>query len=102
MLKIKVIEKHKPSNKTLELFNSNKLNYIITNGYTQIIEKTNIKQVFPIIYKINNLTIYEFPIEYTKKPYYVVEHNMTYSLSELEIYFLNISSASVSNSLYFS
>ena len=83
MLKIKVIEKHKPSNKTLELFNSTNLNYTITNGYTQIIEKTNIKQVFPIIYNINNLTIYEFPNEYTKKPYYVVEYNMTYELDEM-------------------
>ncbi len=83
MLKIKVIEKYKPSNKILELFNSTNLNYTITNGYTQIIEKTNIKQVFPIIYKINNLTIYEFPNEYIKKPYYVVEHNMTYELDEM-------------------
>ena len=80
MLKIKVIEKHKPSNKILELFNSTNLNYTITNGYTQIIEKTNIKQVFPI----NNLTIYEFPNEYIKKPYYVVEHNMTYALVEIK------------------
>ena len=83
MLKIKVIEKHKPSNKILGLFNSTNLNYTTTNGYTQIIEKTNIKQVFPIIYKINNLTIYEFSIEYAKKPYYVVEHNMTYELNEI-------------------
>ena len=43
MLKIKVIEKHRPSNKVLELFNSTKLNYTITNGYTQVIERTNIK-----------------------------------------------------------
>ena len=83
MLKIKVIEKHKPSNKILELFNSTNMNYTITNGYTQIIEKTNIVQVFPIVYKINNLTIYEFPKEYSKKPYYVVEHNKTYKYDEL-------------------
>ena len=57
MLKIKIIERHKPSNKVLELFSSTNLNYTIINGYTQIIEKTNIKQVFPIVYKINNLTI---------------------------------------------
>ena len=43
MLKIKVIGKHKPSNKILELFKSINLNYTITNEYTQIIEKTNIK-----------------------------------------------------------
>lgn len=84
MLKIKVIEKHRPSNKVLELFNSTNLNYTITNGYTQVIERTNIKQVFPIVYKINNLTIYEFPKEYAKKPYYVVEHNMTYNLDEIK------------------
>ena len=83
MLKIRVIEKHKPSNKILELFNSTNMNYTITNGYTQIIEKTNIVQVFPIIYKFNNLTIYEFPKVYSKKPYYVVEHNMTYNFNEL-------------------
>ena len=85
MLKIKVIERHKPSNKVLELFNSTKLNYTIINGYTQVIERTNIKQVFPIVYKINNLTIYEFPKEYAKKPYYVVEHNKTYKYDELII-----------------
>ena len=84
MLKIRVIEKYKPSNKILELFNSTNMNYTITNGYTQIIEKTNIVQVFPIIYKFNNLTIYEFPKEYTKKPYYVVEHNKTCNLNELK------------------
>ena len=60
MLKVKVIEKHKPSNKDLELFNSTKLNYTYTNGYTQVIERTNIKQVFPIVYKINDLIIYDF------------------------------------------
>ena len=53
MLKTRVIEKLKPSNKILELFNSTNMNYTITNGYTQIIEKTNIVQVFPIIYKFN-------------------------------------------------
>lgn len=90
MLKIKVIEKHKPSNKILELFNSTNLNYTITNGYTQIIEKTNIKQVFPIIYKINNLTIYEFPNEYTKKPYYVVEHNIAYDSNEIMPMLINL------------
>ena len=83
MLKTRVIEKHKPSNKILELFNSTNMNYTITNGYTQIIEKTNIVQVFPIVYKFNNLTIYEFPKEYSKKPYYVVEHNQTYKYDEL-------------------
>ena len=84
MLKIKIIEKHRPSNKVLELFNSTNLNYTITNGYTQVIERTNIKQVFPIVYKINNLTIYEFPKEYAKKPYYVVEHNIACDLTELK------------------
>ena len=84
MLKTRVIEKHKPSNKILELFNSTNMNYTITYGYTQIIEKTNIVQVFPIVYKTNNLTIYEFPKEYTKKPYYVVEHNKTYNLIDIK------------------
>ena len=37
MLKIKVIERHKPSNKVLELFNSTNLNYTITNGFIQVI-----------------------------------------------------------------
>ena len=102
MLKFKVIEKYYPPKKTLELFNSvPNINLEITNGYARVIERTNIKQVFPIVYKINSITIYEFPNEYSKKPYYVVEHNKTYSLSELEIYFSNNSSASFSNSLYF-
>ena len=43
--------------KIQELFNSNQLNYTSFNGYIQIIERTNIKQVFPIIYKPDNHTI---------------------------------------------
>ena len=89
MLKIKVIEKHKPSNKVLELFNSTNLNYTITNGYTQVIERTNIKQVFPIVYKINNLTIYEFPKEYTRKQFYIVDNKITCDLPDLKDYLVN-------------
>ena len=89
MLKIKVIERHKPSNKVLELFNSTNLNYTITNGYTQVIERTNIKQVFPIVYKINNLTIYEFPKEYARKQFYIVDNKITCDLLELKDYLVN-------------
>ena len=49
MLKTKVIEKIRPSKKVQELFNSNQLNYISVNGYIQIIERTDIKQVSPVI-----------------------------------------------------
>ena len=89
MLKIKVIERHKPSNKILELFNSTNLNYTITNGYTQVIERTNIKQVFPIVYMINNLTIYEFPKEYTRKQFYIVDNKITCDLPNLKDYLVN-------------
>lgn len=82
MLKTKVVEKYKPSLKSLQLFKDIK-DLEIINGYSLLIEKTNIVQVFPIIYKFNNLTIYEFPKEYSKKPYYVVEHNKTYKYEEL-------------------
>ena len=85
MLKTGVIEQIIPSKKVQELFNSNQLNYTSINGYIQEIERTNIKQVFPVIYKLDNLTIYEFPKEYVKKPYYVVEHNMTYEFKDLSI-----------------
>lgn len=89
MLKIKVIEKHRPSNKVSELFNSTNLNYTITNGYTQVIERTNIKQVFPIVYMINNLTIYEFPKEYVRKQFYIVDNKITCDLLELKDYLVN-------------
>lgn len=82
MLKTKVIQKYKPTSKSLQLFKNIK-DLEITNGYSLLIEKTNIVQVFPIVYKTNNLTIYEFPKEYAKKPYYVVEHNKTYKYDEL-------------------
>ena len=75
MLKTKIIEKYRPPNKTIELLNSiPNIKLEITNGYAQIIEKTNIKQVFPIVYKINDsLTIYHFiNEEVNKKPYYVL------------------------------
>ena len=84
MLKTKVIQKYKPSSKSLQLFKNIK-DLEITNGYSLLIEKTNIVQVFPIVYKTNNLTIYEFPKEYTKKTYYVVDHNKTYKYDELII-----------------
>ena len=89
MLKVKVIEKHKPSNKDLELFNSINLNYTFTNGYTQVIERTNIKQVFPIVYKINDLIIYEFPKEYTRKQFYIVNNKITCDLNDLKDYLFN-------------
>ena len=86
MLKTKIIEYYKPPAKTLELLNSIlNIKLEITNGYARVIERTNIKQVFPIIYKINNsITIYHFiNEEANKKPYYVVEHNKVYNLNEL-------------------
>ena len=89
MLKVKVIEKHKPSNKDLELFNSTNLNYTYINGYTQVIERTNIKQVFPIIYKINDLIIYEFPKEYARKQFYIVNTKITCDLNDLKDYLFN-------------
>ena len=68
MLKTKVFQKYKPTSKSRRLSK----NLEIINGYSLLIAKTNIIQVFPIIYKTNNLTIYEVPKEYTKKTYYVV------------------------------
>lgn len=84
MLKTKVIQNYKPTTKSLQLFKNIK-DLEITNGYSLLIEKTNIDQIFLIIYKTNNLTIYEFPKEYTKKTYYVVDHNKTYKYDELII-----------------
>lgn len=87
MLKFKVIEKYYPPKKTLELFNSMpNINLEIINGYGILIEKTNIKQVFPIMYKINNkLTIYHFiNEEVNRRPYYVVEHQKSYELNDLK------------------
>ena len=82
MLKTKIIQNYKPTSKSLQLFKNIK-DLEITNGYSLLIEKTNIVQVFPIVYKTNNLTIYEFPKEYTKKTYYVVEHNKSYKYDDI-------------------
>ena len=87
MLKTKVIEKIRPSKKVQELFNSNQLNYTSVNGHIRIIERTNIKQVFPVVYKLDNITIYEFPKEYAKKPYYVLEHNTVYEFNDMKLLF---------------
>ena len=92
MLKTKIIEKYRPPNKTIELLNSiPNIKLEITNGQAQIIEKTNIKQVFPIVYKINDsLTIYHFiNEEVNKKPYYVLEHNKAYDLDDMKKLILN-------------
>ena len=86
MLKTRVIEKIRPSKKILELFNSNQLKYTSVNGYIQVIEKTNILQIYPVIYNLDNLTIYEFPKEYAKKEFYIVNNNTSYTLNELKSY----------------
>ena len=52
----------------------------------QVNERTNIKQVFPIVYKINNLTIYDFPKEYARKQFYIVDNKITCDLLELKEY----------------
>jgi hypothetical protein len=92
MLKFKVIEKYYPPKKTLELFNAiPNINLEITNGYARVIERTNIKQVFPVIYYLDNLTIYEFPKEYAKKEFYIVNNNTSYNLNELKAYMFCIS-----------
>ena len=93
MIKTKVIEKIRPSKKIHELFNSNQLNYTSINGYIQVIERTNIKQVFPIIYYLDTLTIYEFPKEYAKKEFYIVNNNTSYNLNELKDYMFCISNS---------
>jgi len=93
MLKTKIIEYYKPPAKTLELLNSiPNIKLEITNGYARVIERTNIKQVFPIIYKINNsITIYHFiNEEANKKPYYVVEHNKEYDLENITLLIKNL------------
>lgn len=83
MLKTKIIEKYYPPKKTLEMFN--RIQFDIINGYARIIDKTNIKQVFPIVYKTNNLTIYEFiNEEKSNKNFYIVENKKSYTREELK------------------
>ena len=88
MLKTKVIERLKPSSKTLDLFKNTK-NLKITNGYIKIIEKTNIKQVFPIVYEIDSNVIYEFPKEYSRKEFYLVKEKLSIDQAELKTYLAN-------------
>ena len=99
MLKTKVIEKIRPSKKVQHLFNSNRLNCTSVNGYIQIIERTNIKQVFPIVYKINNLIIYEFPKEYARKQFYIVNNKIAYDFNDLKDYLFNASMSILAVSL---
>lgn len=83
MFKTKIIEKYYPPKKTLEMFNG--IQFDIINGYARIIDKTNIKQVFPIVYKTNNLTIYEFiNEEKSNKNFYIVENKKSYTREELK------------------
>ena len=83
MLKTKIIEKYYPPKKTLELFFG--IQFDIINGYARIIDKTNIKQLFPIVYKPNKLTIYEFiNEEKSNKNFYIVENKKSYTREELK------------------
>ena len=81
MLKTKIIEKYYPPKKTLEMFNG--VQFDIINGYARIIDKTNIKQVFPIVYKTNNLTIYEFINEEKKLEIDTLESEIVKEIFEL-------------------
>ena len=83
MLKIKVIDKITPSAKSLLLFKDVK-DISIVNGYTKVIEKTNIKQVFPIVYSFNSIIIYEYPKEYSNKPFYLLNKHQSYSYDDLK------------------
>ena len=76
MIKSRIIENYYPPSTILNLFKNNHLKVDITNGYASVIEKTNIKQVFPIVYKFNDKTYYHFiNEESTKKNIYdLIEH----------------------------
>ena len=91
MLKTKVITKHYPPKKVLDLFKTINDNYEITNGYEIVIDKTNIKQIFPIIYKFNGLTIYHFVNEEsTNKCFYIIENQMVYDFNDLKLVLTNM------------
>lgn len=83
MLKMKVINKITPSSKSLLLFKDIK-DISIVNGYTKVIERTNIKQVFPIVYSFNSLIIYEYPKEYSNKPFYFLNEHQSYDYNDLK------------------
>lgn len=78
LIKMK-LEKIKISKIIKKLFNSNQLNHTSVNGYIQIIERTNIMQIFPVIYKLDNLIIHEFPKKNMKKKFNI--HNNFYKKS---------------------
>ena len=83
MLKIKVIDKITPSAKSLLLFKDIK-DISIVNGYIKVIEKTNIKQVFPIVYSFNSILIYEYPKEYSNKTFYLLNYHQSYNYDDLK------------------
>ena len=83
MLKIKVIDRTTPSSKSLLLFKDIK-DISIVNGYTKVIEKTNIKQVFPIVYSFNSIIIYEYHKEYSNKRFYLLNKHQAYSYDDLK------------------
>lgn len=88
MVKFTKLETYYPNSKLvtlLELVTHTKPTII--NGMARVIDKTNIKQICPVIYqsKSNNIIIYEYQTSDLKgRTFYLPTLNETYNFKELQ------------------
>lgn len=90
MFEIECLEELVPSNEVMNIISDSKPNNIkITNGKVNIVKKTNIKTIEPIVYELTYkkdvITIWQYPIEEIKgNNFYISNNKNTYSLLEIK------------------
>lgn len=89
MVELDVIEELTPSNEVLKVISESKpIQLKISNGKVNLIKKTNIRSVEPIIYELTfsnqTLVIWQYPIEEIEgNNFYLPNTKNTYSLPEI-------------------
>lgn len=90
MFEIECLEELIPSGEVMNIISDSKPNNIkITNGKVNIVKRTNIKTIEPIVYELayqkDIITIWQYPIQEIKgNNFYIPNTENTYSLLEIK------------------
>ena len=95
MFEIECLEELTPSDEVINIISDSKPNNIkIINGKVNLIKRTNIKTIEPIVYELTYkkdvITIWQYPIEEIKgNNFYIPNSKKTYSLLEIKTMLIN-------------
>lgn len=90
MFEIECLEELIPSDEIITIINDSKPNNIkIINGKINLVKRTNIKTIEPIVYELTYkkdvITIWQYPVEEIKgNNFYIPNSKNTYSLLEIQ------------------